>query len=145
MVSKLIRQRFFLGRINFRLHIQNRAARRINFHCRDRSVGISAEKPSLQIQILSWIPINFHYRYRFRARNEKFCNHFGYDAKCKRFGLDFSWTLLPPDTRIPRIKKLLPITRAAGEYTFGCGRPRFVVRTFVTLRLLEKHCTKRFP
>ena len=47
------RQTLFLGRINFQLQIQNRAARRINFHYRDRSVGISAESLSLQIQILS--------------------------------------------------------------------------------------------
>ena len=56
--------------INFRLQIQNRAARRLNFHYRDRSVGISAENLSLQIQILSWISINFHCRYRCRAWNE---------------------------------------------------------------------------
>ena len=71
VVSKLITDRnFLLGGINFQLQIQNRAARRINFHYRDRSLGISAENLSLQIQILSWIPINFHYRYRFRAQNE---------------------------------------------------------------------------
>ena len=34
---------FPLGEINFQLQIQNRAARRINFHSRDRSVGMSAE------------------------------------------------------------------------------------------------------
>ena len=45
------RQTPFLGGINFQLQIQNRAARRINSHYRDRSVGISA-----QIS---------HYRYRF--------------------------------------------------------------------------------
>ena len=38
---------------SFRLQIQNRAARRINFHYRNRSVGMSAENLSLQIQILS--------------------------------------------------------------------------------------------
>ena len=71
VVFKLITgQRLFLGRINFQLQIQNRAARRINFHYRDRSLGISAENLSLQIQIPSWIPINIHYRYRFRAQNE---------------------------------------------------------------------------
>ena len=46
-------QTLFLGGINFQLQIQNLAARRINFHYRDRSVGISAENLSLQIQILS--------------------------------------------------------------------------------------------
>ena len=35
------------------LQIQNRSARRINFNNRDRSVGMSAENLSLQIQILS--------------------------------------------------------------------------------------------
>ena len=40
------RQTFFLAEINFQLQMQNRAARRINFHYRDRSVGISAEKNS---------------------------------------------------------------------------------------------------
>ena len=39
--------------------MQNRAARRINFHHRDRSPGISAENLSRQLQILSGIPINF--------------------------------------------------------------------------------------
>ena len=59
VVSKLITDRdFFLGGINFRLQIQKRAARRISFHYRDRSLGISAENLSLQIQILSGIPIN---------------------------------------------------------------------------------------
>ena len=47
------RQRLFLGEIIFQLQIQNRAARRINCHYRDRSVGISTENLSLQIQILS--------------------------------------------------------------------------------------------
>ena len=47
------RQTLFLGGINFRLQIQNRAARRMNFHYRDRSVGISAENLSLQTQVLS--------------------------------------------------------------------------------------------
>ena len=64
------RQRCFLGGIKFRVQIQNRAARRINFHYRDRSLGISAENLSLQIQILSGIPISHHYRYRFWAQNE---------------------------------------------------------------------------
>ena len=45
------RQRPFLGGIHFQLQIQNRAARRINCHCRDRSVGISAENLSLLIQM----------------------------------------------------------------------------------------------
>ena len=48
VVSKLITDRHF---INFELQIQNRAARRINCHYRDRSVGIS--------QKIS------HYGYRF--------------------------------------------------------------------------------
>ena len=63
------RQTFPWGN-NFQLQSQNRVARRINVHNRDGSVGISAEHLSLQIQILSWIPINFHHRYRFRAQNE---------------------------------------------------------------------------
>ena len=84
----LDRQTFFLRPINFQLQIQNRAARRINFHYRDRSVGIWAENLSVQIQTLSWIPINFHYRYRFWARNELiFCNHFGYNGTQRVAGL----------------------------------------------------------
>ena len=47
------RQTLLLGEINFQLQIQNRAARGINFHYRDRSVEMSAENLSLQIQILS--------------------------------------------------------------------------------------------
>ena len=50
---------YSLGGINFQLQIQNRAARRINFHHRDRSVGISAENLSLQIQILSLISYEY--------------------------------------------------------------------------------------
>ena len=46
-------QRLFLGRVNLPLQIQNRAARRISFHYRDRSVGISGENLSLHMQILS--------------------------------------------------------------------------------------------
>ena len=43
----------FLGEINIKLQIQNRPARRIDVHYRDRSVEISSECLSLQIQILS--------------------------------------------------------------------------------------------
>ena len=64
-----------------RLQIQNRAARRINFHYRNRSVEISAE--------------TFHYRYRFSLefqlisitdtdfglKTNEFCNYFGYNGK----------------------------------------------------------------
>ena len=46
------RQTLLLEEIHFPLQIQNRAARRINFHYRDRSVGMSAENLSFQIQIL---------------------------------------------------------------------------------------------
>ena len=53
VVSKLITDRLvFLGEINVQLQIHNRVARRIYFHYRDRSVGMSAENPSLQIQVL---------------------------------------------------------------------------------------------
>ena len=52
MLSSIqITDRLFLGAISFQLQIQNRTARRVNFHCRDRSVGISAEYLSLQVQI----------------------------------------------------------------------------------------------
>ena len=47
------RQTFFLVVINFQLKIQNRAARRIKIHYRDRSLGISAGNLSLQIQTLA--------------------------------------------------------------------------------------------
>ena len=49
------RQTLFLGGggDNFQLQIQNCVARRSNFHCRDRSLGHSAENLSLQIQSLS--------------------------------------------------------------------------------------------
>ena len=66
VVSKFITDRdFFWGKLisNYR-----RAARRINFKYRDRSVGSSAENLSLQIQILSRIPMNFYYRYRCSKR-----------------------------------------------------------------------------
>ena len=56
VVSKSLTGRgvtLFLGGISFQLQIQDRAARRIDVHYRDRSVGISAESVSLQIQILS--------------------------------------------------------------------------------------------
>ena len=58
-ISKLIADRHFhnfLWAINFKWQIQNCAARGMNCHYRDRSVGISAESLSVQIQILSWIP-----------------------------------------------------------------------------------------
>ena len=54
------RKTVLLGGVNLKLQIQNRAARRIHFHYKDRSVGMSAENISLQIQILSLIPLNFH-------------------------------------------------------------------------------------
>ena len=44
------RQRLLLGGINFQMQIQNRAARRINCHYRDRSVEFQQK--------------TFHYRYR---------------------------------------------------------------------------------
>ena len=52
--------------------MQNRNARRMNFHCRvsERSGGTAAESLTSHIRILSWIPINFHYRYRPWGRNE---------------------------------------------------------------------------
>ena len=78
-IQNYYRQTSILRAINFQLQIQNPAARRVNFHYRNRSVGIAAENLSLQIQILSWIPINFHYRHRFQAQNELIiCIHFGY-------------------------------------------------------------------
>ena len=51
---------------------QTRSLRGITFRFsfQNRSVEMSAENLALQIQILSWIPINFHCRYRFRAQNE---------------------------------------------------------------------------
>ena len=54
------RQTFSLGEIYFQLQIQNRAARRMNFFdYKDRSLGMSAESLSLQIQILSGNPNYF--------------------------------------------------------------------------------------
>ena len=43
------RQTSFLRQINVQSHIQDRAARRVDFHYRSRSVGMSAENLSLQI------------------------------------------------------------------------------------------------
>ena len=43
VVSKLITDGLFSEDNELQLQIQNRAARRINFHYRNRSVGISAE------------------------------------------------------------------------------------------------------
>ena len=70
------RQTFSLQDITFQLQMQSGAARRINFDYRGRSVGMSAESVSLQIQILSGIPINFHYRYSFRAQSESILSSF---------------------------------------------------------------------
>ena len=50
------------------------------FHYRDRSVGMSGENLSLQMQLLSCIPITFHCRYSFRAQTNAFCNHVGYNG-----------------------------------------------------------------
>ena len=50
------RQTLFWRGVHFHLQIQNRAARRINFHHRDRSLGISADNHSVQILLLSLIP-----------------------------------------------------------------------------------------
>ena len=53
------RQTFFLRAINFKLQIQNRAARRINFHYRDRSVEFEQKisqyryRLSLESQLIS--------------------------------------------------------------------------------------------
>ena len=54
------RQTLSLRGSNFQLQIQNCAAKGINFHYRNRSVGMSAENLSSQIQILSYIPIHVH-------------------------------------------------------------------------------------
>ena len=64
------RQTFSLGEINCQLQTQNRAARTINFHYRDRSLEISSESFASQIQILSWFLMIFHQRYRLWARNK---------------------------------------------------------------------------
>ena len=63
------RQTCFSEGNEFQLQIQNRAARAVNCHYRDRSVEILAEYLSLQIHILPAIPINFHYRYIRQPRN----------------------------------------------------------------------------
>ena len=84
-------QTFFLGEINYQLQIQNRAARRTNFHCRDRSVD-------------SWQRIS-HYRYRFslefqlitiadtdfRPKTNEFSNNFGYDSTPAFGGPPCTW------------------------------------------------------
>ena len=55
---------------SFQSQIQNRAASRINLQDRDRSEGILADNPSLQLHILLWIPIHSHCIYRVLALNE---------------------------------------------------------------------------
>ena len=50
---KLLQTDFFPEGNKLQLQIQNGAARRIHFNYRSRSVGMSAENLSLQIQILS--------------------------------------------------------------------------------------------
>ena len=57
----------------FQLHIQNRAARRMNFHYRDRSVGHFSRNLILRIQILPWTP-------DFGLETNLFCNDVGDDA-----------------------------------------------------------------
>ena len=62
------RQTSFLRAVNFQLQIQNLAARRINFHHRDRCVEMLAEKLSLQIQLLPITDTDFV------LKTNKFCN-----------------------------------------------------------------------
>ena len=64
--------------------------------------------------------------------------------KHKLFGLDFPRTFLTLTPGRPWVKKFLPITVAAEKRTFWCGRPRFLARTSMTRRVLEKLCTKKF-
>ena len=79
VVSKLITDRHFSRRNEFQLQIQNRTARRINCNYRNRSVGMSAENLSSQIQI------RFSLEFEliaitdtdFEPRMKYFCNDFG--------------------------------------------------------------------
>ena len=63
--------------------------------------------------------------------------------KHKLFGPDFPRTFLTLTPGRPWVKKFLPITGAAEKRTFWCGRPRFLARTSMTRRVLEKLCTKK--
>ena len=74
-------------RFNFQLQIQNRAARRMNFHDRDRFVGMSAENLSLYITIGAKIiahttftvgelilQLHTHQLHSFNCRGINLCN-----------------------------------------------------------------------
>ena len=63
--------------------------------------------------------------------------------KHKLFGPDFLRTFLTLTPECPGVKKFLPTTGAAGKRTSWCGRPRFLARTSMTRRVVEKLCTKK--
>ena len=63
--------------------------------------------------------------------------------KHKLFGPDFPRTFLTLTPGRPGVKKFLPITGATEKRTFWCGRPRFLARTSMTRRVVEKLCTKK--
>ena len=63
--------------------------------------------------------------------------------KHKLFGPDFPRTFLTLTPGRPWVKQFLPITGAAEKRTFWCGRPRFLARTSMTRRVVEKLCTKK--
>ena len=63
--------------------------------------------------------------------------------KRKFFGPNFLRIFPTLTPGCPRVKKFLPITGAAGKPAFRCGRPRFLARTSMTRRVLEKLCTEK--
>ena len=69
-VQNHYKQTFFPRAMNSNYRYRIVLLEAMTFHYRDRSVEISAEYLSLQIQILPVVPISLHYRYRFRPRNE---------------------------------------------------------------------------
>ena len=64
------RQTPFLGGINFQLQIQNRAARRINYHYREISGNFSRKSLITGTDSLLNSNYDFHYRYRHRGQNK---------------------------------------------------------------------------
>ena len=94
LISCLIRLGYLLSRVRtLRLQIENCPARRINCHCRSRSVGMHAENLSLQMQILS-LESQLISITDVGLKTDQFCNHCGYNSMLAPAGFELGHTCL---------------------------------------------------
>ena len=95
--------------------------------------------PSLQSETTIIAKRIVYLKYQCAQKSGKKKQH-----KHKLFGPDFPRTFLTLTPGRPGVKKFLPTTRAAGNRTFWCGRPRFSARTSMTRRVVKNFVQRKF-